>query len=106
MQNQFQDLEHIIVRIKKSFHQNPNRSISALFRRWRKYRFISLIGDYPLLWTIVNTGLLTKANITRQKVRYAFNQSEELREFQNEDKTELLDYLIKPSSVVTKDGKK
>jgi len=96
---QFQSLEWIVPKIQRDFSRNKNKSISACFRHYRKHNNLSLIGDYPILATIVNTVKDLRIMINRQKIFYAFNQSTELKEFPRNDKQQLIEQLLKPSSV-------
>lgn len=96
---QFQSPEWIIPKIQRDFSRNRNKSISACFRHYRNHNSLSLIGDYPILATIVNTVNNLGITINRQKIFYAFNQSVELKSFLRNDKQQLIEQLLNPSSV-------
>lgn len=78
MKIQFSDTNWATEKIIKLFKRNSDRSLSAVFRRFRKSPFLDLIGDYPLLFHIVDTASSFGINFSRQKLLYAFNQSNEL----------------------------
>lgn len=99
---QIQSTEWIIPKIQKQFEINLNRSISATFRHFRKHPALSLIGDYPLLSCIFLTISQMGIVPSRQKLVYAFNQSQEFRELSKKEKTEILDQLLKLSHVQSK----
>lgn len=99
---QIQSTEWIIPKIQKQFETNPNRSLSASFRHFRKYPALSLIGDYPLLTCILLTISQMGIVLTRAKLVYTFSQSEEFRVSSKKEKTELLDQLLKLSHVQSK----
>jgi len=99
---QYQDLSLAKDRIIKKYMKNPNSSISAMFRSLRGKSYLSLIGDYPILATILNTTSALGIRQTRPQITYALNQSEELKYFSKKDKNELLDQLINPLYVQTK----
>lgn len=103
--SQFQSHEWIISKIQRDFTRNKNKSISATFRHYRNHRNLSLIGDYPILATVVNTVKDMGIMINRQKIFYAFNQSTELKEFPRNDKQQLIEQLLQPSSVQFPKGK-
>ncbi len=102
---QFQSPEWIIPKIQRDFTRNKNKSISATFRHYRNHKNLSLIGDYPILSTIVNTIKDIRIEIKRQNLFYAFNQSIELNSFPRNDKQQLIKQLLKPSSVQFSKGK-
>lgn len=96
---QFQSPEWIIPKIQRDFSRNKNKSISAAFRHYRNHKNLSLIGDYPILATIVYIIRDIGIEIKRQKLFYAFNQSTELKSFPRNDKQQLIEQLLNPSSV-------
>lgn len=102
MNIQYQDIGIAKKKIIKMWTANPNRSISSTFRTIRNKSYVSFFGDYPILSAIINT--LSSLNIipSRFQITYALNQSDELRYFSKEAKTELLNQLIKPSNVQIK----
>ena len=93
---QYQDLTLSKSRITKLNMQNPNRSISATLCNLRSKSYNSSIGDYPLLYTIIDTLQGLSINLNRSKVNYALNKSEELKHLSKMEKNELLNQLIKP----------
>lgn len=95
----FQDLKNSIQHIEKAFKLNPQRSISALYRKYRSMDSYSLIGDFPILATIINTGKRLGIVFTRKQVLYALNKSEELKSYTEHEKTDLVDCLLQHSSV-------
>jgi hypothetical protein len=99
-----QDSRKMIPQIERHFKNNLNRSISAEFRKYRKHPDYSLIGDFIILATIVNVIKRMGIKLIRNKVLYAMNQSEELKEMTVIDKKELLDGLLKTSSVQSRGG--
>lgn len=100
-----QDVGLIIPQVSHQFQKNKNRSISATFRFYRKHSCYSLIGDFPILATIIlsisNIGILPRRNT----VNYALNQSEELKELSKKDKNDLLKVLLEPALVAVKTDK-
>lgn len=106
MNMQYQDLSLSKLRITKMYMQNPNRSISATLCNLRSKSYNSSIGDYPLLYTIVETILELSFKPSRFQVNYALNKSEELKQFSKSDKKELLNQLVKPVYVQKKTAKK
>jgi len=95
----FQSPEWIIPKIQRDFTRNKNKSISATFRHYRNHKNLSLIGDYPILATIVYIVRDIGIEIKRQKLFYAFNQSTELKSFPRNDKQQLIEQLLNLSSV-------
>lgn len=73
----------------KKFTKNPNASISTAFRNLKKNPKYSIFGDYPIISLIVETMREQNIEISRQKVRYALKQSEELK-----GKSKLIDALL------------
>ena len=100
-----QDSRKMIPQIENHYKKNPNRSISAEYRKYRKHPDYSMIGDFIILANIVNTIKSLGIKLSRSRVLYAINQSIELREFSVVEKTKLLDGLLKTSSVQTIKGK-
>lgn len=94
MKNEYHDTEFIDETVKNLFTKNPNRSLSAAFRKLRRFTRLSLIGDYPLLFRIIRIARSTGTIINRENIRYAFNQSEELKLLRKKDKNTLIDQLF------------
>ena len=105
MNIQYQDLNQAKLIAEKLFLKNPRRSISATFRKLRNSNRFSFFGDYPILALIVNSINNLGINPSRQQIRYSLNQSEELKFISRELKIKLVEQLIKPSPVVTRDRK-
>lgn len=101
----YQDLELSKTRVARMFLQNPDRSISATFCNLRKKSYNTSIGDYPLLYVIVETILGLSIYPSRSQINYAFNKSEELQYFSKKDKSELLNQLIEPTYIQLKQSK-
>lgn len=99
MKNEYHDTEFIDETVKNLFTKNPNRSLSATFRKLRRFTKLSLIGDYPLLFRIIRVARSTGASVNRENIRYAFNQSEELKELRKKDKNTLVDQLYLSTQV-------
>lgn len=93
---QYQDLSLSKLRITKMYMQNPNRSISATFCNLRNKSYNTSIGDYPLLYAILEIILDLSIKPSRFQANYALNKSEELKQLSKLDKKELLNQLIKP----------
>ena len=89
MFNNYQDLDKAKSISINHFEKNPNASISALFRRLRNHKKYSLIGDYPIIATILNARQELGLKNDKKKLLYATRQSEELK-----GKKKLLDSLI------------
>ena len=85
--------------------ENNNRSVSAMFREFRRYQHYSLLGDYVLLASIARALAELKLPKTRKDFSYTMRQSVELKELSKRDKTSLLDELIKMPSVGLKNEK-
>ena len=85
-----------------NFQRNPRRSVSALFRRFRKELRFSLIGDYPLLGTIINAAGSIGIRFNRTKIAYVFRQSKELCSLPKRTKGQLLDLLSNSSTAQSK----
>jgi hypothetical protein len=102
MNIRYQDLKFTKEKIVKKFTENPNASVSAAFRNFRKKSYLSFIGDYSLLATITNTIYSLGIKLTRNQVRYALNQSEELKSYSKQYKNTLLNQLINPPYVQIK----
>ena len=79
MSNSFQSTEWVEKRTKELFIQNPNRSPLPIFRYFRKNESVSLIGDYPIMWTIINVATLLKIKFDYQVVYRFCRQSEEYK---------------------------
>lgn len=89
MFHSYQDLERAKNISIKQFKKNSNASISALFRRLRKDKRFSLIGDYPIISTVLQARHELGLKSDKNKLLYATRQSEELK-----GKKKLLDCLI------------
>lgn len=89
MFHNYQDLERAKSISIKQFNKNPNASISALFRRLRKDKRFSLMGDYPIISTVLRTRHELGLRTDKTKLLYATRQSEELK-----GKKKLLNCLI------------
>lgn len=105
MNMEYQDLSLSKSRTIKMYMQNPNRSISSTFCNLRNKSYNSSIGDYPLLYAIINTLLDLSINFNRSKVNYALNKSQELKQFSKVEKNELLNQLVKHPYVQMKQSK-
>lgn len=83
---QFQDLDWARPRIQTYIKNNKTRdrgtSISGLFSMIRKQRHLSLIGDYPLFWVIMDETKETN----KSKIRTALRKSEEYRSVSKKEK--------------------
>lgn len=102
MNMKYQDLEMAKNKITKMYMRNPNRSISATFRILRENSYVSFIGDYPILSSIVTTIISMGIRPSRFQVTYGFNQSDELRSLLKQEKNSLLNQLINPLYVPMK----
>ena len=93
MDNQFQDLEWARPRIKAQIRNNKKRgmgaSISGLFTMLRRERHLSLIGDFSILWIIMDETHETNKN----KIRTALRKSEEYRSVSKKEKMQWLSTL-------------
>ena len=85
-ENQFQDLEWARPRIKRQISHNKKYkmgySLSGLFTMLRKERHISLIGDYSLMWIIMDE---TK-EISSMKIHGMLRKSEEYQNISKREK--------------------
>ena len=79
--------------IRQKFEKNPRRSVSALFRYYRKLANLSLVGDYPLLHCIFSVAVSVGVSLSRSQVIYALNKSDELRHVEKKTKGILADQL-------------
>lgn len=102
MKNEYQDAEWIVPKAQKMFIKNPRRSLSATFRYFRNHPRVSLIGCYPILSGITRVVLSIGIPLSRNKLLYALNQSDELKTFTHGEKKQLIDQLLNPVSVATK----
>lgn len=104
-QTNFQSSIWVKEKAVKQLSENNNRSVSGMFREFRKYPHYSLLGDYILLASI--GGALEALGLpkVREDFSYAMRQSEEFKEIGKAEKGELLDQLIMPS-VELKVGKR
>lgn len=84
--NQFQDLEWARPRIQAQIEKNKRRgmgaSISGLFKMLRSQRHLTLIGDYPLLWIIMNETKET----SQIKIKTALKYSDEYKQLPKREK--------------------
>lgn len=94
MENQFQDLEwarpRIKARIKANKQNGDGTSLSGLFSLLRKERHLSLIGDYSLMWIILDE---TKEK-NKTKIAYALRKSPEFRSIRKQEKMWWLKSLV------------
>lgn len=97
-----QDITLIVPQVIKTFKKNPNRSISAVFRKYRDNPCYSAIGDIPILITITNTMKQIGINPSRWQTLYTLKQIEEVKSWSKKMKMDLLEELFKPSPVATK----
>jgi len=78
-ETQFQDLEWARPRIKAQIKNNKHRgmgaSVSGLFTMLRRERHLSLIGDYPILWIIMNET----QEMNKMKIKRALTKSQEYK---------------------------
>jgi len=78
--SEFQDLQWVITRAKKSFTDNPKRRVSALYRDLRKNKSFSLFGDYFILWAIAKAMKDLGMKRVRKQFWNAAKQSQEFQE--------------------------
>jgi len=88
---QYQNSNWIMKDADKLFRVNKNRSISAMFRAFRKKRNFALFGDYVILSEIIKTEHVLGIKTSRYQIWYAMQSSEELKD--EELKTQLLNQL-------------
>lgn len=76
---EYQNIQSFTCVIQRRFINNPNSSISAIYRKLRNDPRLSLFGDYLVIAHILNS--LRKIGITpkRTQVSYALRSSEELK---------------------------
>lgn len=98
----YQDLTLTKLRTAKLYSQNPNRSLSATFRNLRKKSNNSFIGDYPVLFAILEVVVELRIPVTRFQLNHTLNQSWELKQFSKGEKTGLLNQLFKQQHVQKK----
>jgi len=83
---QFQDLGWAIPKIQKKIQGNKKRgmkaSISGIFKMLRSQPHLSLIGDYPLLWVIMNETKETN----KIKIKNALKYSDEYKHLSKREK--------------------
>lgn len=102
MNIQYQDLSLAENKTIKMYMRNPHRSISATYRTLRSKSYVSFIGDYPILSTVVTTFISLGKTPSRFQVTYALNQSDELQNLLKQEKISLLNQLINPIHVPLK----
>lgn len=79
MFSQFQSLDKAEIIVKKHFRNYPKASVSAMFRKLRKDNRFSLIGDYPIISSILSNLEEMGIRRSKQQVFYATRQSDELK---------------------------
>ncbi len=94
MKPQLQSLEWIVPKIQREFSRNNNKRVSAVFRYCRNHPHLSLIGDYPILSTIIHTILSLEINLTRKEIWRSFQYSDELKSLSKKEKSQVLDELL------------
>jgi hypothetical protein len=100
-----QDGSLIESQVINKFKKNPNSSISAAFRFYRKHNYYSWIGDFIILSIIISAINTAGVPLKRNKILYALNQSDEFKNESKKEKMELLEGLLRPSLAVMKQGK-
>ncbi|HZE86974.1 MAG TPA: hypothetical protein VE090_02085 [Methylomirabilota bacterium] len=105
MDIKYQDLEATKGKVIKMYSKNPRRSIAATFRVLRLQQSISYVGDFPILSVIVKTIIDLDILPTRFQVTYALSQLEEMEFNSKKGKIELLNDLLEPLYVQTKQAK-
>jgi hypothetical protein len=99
------DIKKIEEIVQKQFTDNLNRRLSACFRYLRKQKRFDLRGDYPLITEILIAVYSLGIMPSRDEINHMLNQSEEFKNEPKGRKTELLNQLVKLSSVVSKEPK-
>ncbi|MEK7571660.1 MAG: hypothetical protein AAB553_05295 [Patescibacteria group bacterium] len=105
MDIKYQDLVATKGKVIKMYSKNPRRSIAAAFRVLRLQQSISYVGDFPILSVIVKTIIELEIHPTRFQVTYALNQLEEKEFWSKKQMIELLNDLMEPLYVQTKQAK-
>lgn len=88
--------------IKIKLEKNSNIGISRLFAKLRRYRRLSYCGDFQILNLIVSTLIELKIKIDRNKLRYAYNKSLELKQNSKEVKQADIDQLLNLTEFIEK----
>lgn len=102
MKDQHQNNKYITGLIKRQLENNPKRSISHLFSKLRKYKRLSGHGDFQILNLIVSALTELKIKIDRNKLRYAYNKSLELKRNTKVEKEADIDQLLNLTEFVKK----
>ncbi len=105
MDIKYQDLVATKGKVIKMYSKNPRRSIATAFRVLRLQQSISYVGDFPILSVIVKTIIELEIHPTRFQVTYALNQLEEKEFWSKKQMIELLNDLMEPLYVQTKQAK-
>lgn len=92
--NEYQDQQWVINHAETLFKKNKNRSISAMFRLFRKEKHYTLFGDYILLASIMIAGNILKVLVKRKDISYASKFSKEYLTLTKADKMQWLNNLI------------
>lgn len=105
MIHKMQDINLIVPQVIRAFKKNPNRSLSAEFRKYRDNPCYSSIGDIPILLTIFEALKQVGIIPSRWQILYALKHINEVNTWSKKMKMELLDVFFKPLPVTTKQVK-
>jgi len=94
MKNKNQSSKYAKIIVKKILKKNPNFNISRLYNRLRSYRRLSSLGDFFILELISSTINEMRLTLDRNKFRYAYNQSSELKTNSRYEKRSDLNQLL------------
>lgn len=94
MKNKSQSSKYAKIIVKKIIQKNKNTSLSRLYKRLRFYRRLSSLGDYFILGLIISSMFELGIKPERNKLRYAYNQSSELKANGINEKRDDLNQLL------------
>src|SRR3989344_9198094 len=73
------NLNNLKPKVQHYLAKNPNASLSATFRKYKKQEGYSFFGDYPLLSIIVHSFNIFGKILNRSSIRRAVRCSQELK---------------------------
>lgn len=104
MKNKNQSSKYAKIIVKKILKKNPNFNISRLYNRLRSYRRLSSLGDFFILELISSTMSEMRFPPDRNKFRYAYNQSPELKRNNRNEKRSDLNQLLNTKKSIKFNG--
>lgn len=77
--NRLNDLSNFDPYIKELFVKNKNRSLSAMFRKLRNKEGLNLIGDYPIMWSMIKVAKKMNLKTSYKQIWLMCSQSKEYK---------------------------